>query len=123
MKIVFVCAGPPERKIVVDELPALIGRDSCAEICLEDSWVGHLQCIIEREGDKLLVLDLGSRNGTFINGVRIKRADLMPGDILTVGRSDFVVHYERDAGRHPGNVEPTTTTSHGLASTPAHTPC
>jgi pSer/pThr/pTyr-binding forkhead associated (FHA) protein len=101
-RVVLVSVGPPERNIIVDELPAMIGRDAAADISLDDSWVGHFQCIIDREGDKLRVLDLGSRNGTFINGVRIRRATLMPGDTLTVGRTDFIVQYANDTIRDSG---------------------
>jgi pSer/pThr/pTyr-binding forkhead associated (FHA) protein len=95
MRIVLVCAGQPQRKIVVEELPAMIGRDTSAEVCVEDdSWIGHFQCILDQERGKVRVLDLGTRTGTFINGTRVKRAVLLPGDTLTVGRTDFVVHYE-----------------------------
>lgn len=95
MRVVLVFAGQPQRKIVVEELPAMIGRDASAEVCMEDdSWVGHFQCILDQERGKLRVLDLGTRTGTFVNGVRVKRAVLLPGDMLTVGRTDFVVQYD-----------------------------
>jgi pSer/pThr/pTyr-binding forkhead associated (FHA) protein len=79
----------------------MIGRDAAAEVRLEDSWVGHYQCIIDEEEGRLRVLDLGSRNGTFVNGVRIRRTELRPGDTLTVGRTDFVVQYGYDPRGFP----------------------
>jgi ABC transport system ATP-binding/permease protein len=85
--------GPPQRTIKLKELPAMIGRDTAADVCLEDSWVGHVQCIIDRNGSALRVLDLGSKNDTFINGVRRNVAELMSGDCLTVGRTDFLIQY------------------------------
>jgi pSer/pThr/pTyr-binding forkhead associated (FHA) protein len=99
MRVQLVSAEPAARKIMLDELPAMIGRDATADVCLEDSWVGHAQCIIDQDGTALRVLDLGSRNGTFINGVRIKAARLMPGDSLTVGRTDFLVQYDQGLPR------------------------
>jgi len=96
MRIILVSAGPPARRLVLDSLPAMIGRDVGAEVCIEDSWVGRYQCIIDREGDTLRVLDLGSRVGTFVNGVRIQRATLRPGDMLTLGRIDFLVQCEHE---------------------------
>jgi pSer/pThr/pTyr-binding forkhead associated (FHA) protein len=107
----LVRAGPPARKIVLNQLPAMIGRDAAADVCLEDSWVSHFQCIIDQDGTTLQVLDLGSRNGTFVNGVRIKRADLMPGNTLTVGRGEFVVQYERDPGRPSAQTKSPETVS------------
>jgi pSer/pThr/pTyr-binding forkhead associated (FHA) protein len=94
MRVILLSAGPPPCRIVVDRLPAMLGRDETAEICLADSWVGHFQCILDQEAGKLRVLDLGSRTGTFVNGVRVKATELMPGDTLTVGRTDFVVQYD-----------------------------
>lgn len=94
MKAIFVSVGPPESRIVLTELPAMIGRDARSEIHSKDSWVANAQCIIDEDGGRLRVVDLGSKNGTFVNGSRVRKADLMPGDTLTVGRTDFRVHYE-----------------------------
>lgn len=95
MKVQLITADPP-RKIVLDALPAMIGRDANAEVNVEDSFVGNFQCILDKEGDALRVLDLGTRTGTFVNGRRVKgSAFLMPGDRLTVGRTCFVVEYDR----------------------------
>jgi pSer/pThr/pTyr-binding forkhead associated (FHA) protein len=94
LKVILVRAGPPERRIVVDRLPAMIGRHVSADISLDDSWVGGFQCLLDEDRGKLRVLDLGTKTGTFVNGVRIKRAELRHGDTLTVGRTDFVVYCE-----------------------------
>ena len=103
LKVSLVSAGPPERRIALDALPAMIGRHASAEIALEDSWVGSFQCLLDQDHGKLRVLDLGTRTGTFVNGVRIKRAELRHGDTLTVGRTTFVVHYEAvPPAAHPG---------------------
>ena len=100
LKVSLVSAGPPSRRIVIDKLPALVGRHASAEVRLDDSWVGGFQCLLDQDRGKLRVLDLGTRTGTFVNGIRIKRAELRPGDVLTVGRTNFVVHCE-DAAPAP----------------------
>ena len=106
LKVSLVSAGPPERRIVLDRLPAMLGRHASADVRLDDSWVGSFQCLLDQERGKLRVLDLGTRTGTFVNGVRIKRAELRHGDTLTVGRTTFVVHYEgiEPATRPVGDV-------------------
>ncbi len=94
MQVLLITAGPPERKIALSELPAMIGRDVTADVCMADSWVGRFQCMLDEEGGVLRVLDLGSRIGTFVNGQRVKKATLLPGDVLTLGMTDYLVQYE-----------------------------
>ena len=94
MEVALINTRNRQQKIVLDKLPAIIGQDAGAEVPLQDSWIGCSQCILNWEDDTLAVLDLGSRTGTFVNGVRIRRARLMAGDILTVGRTNLAVHYE-----------------------------
>lgn len=72
----------------------MIGRNPTADVCLADAGVGEFQCIIERDDGRLSVADIGGGLGTSVNGHRITRAALMPGDRLRVGRSDFTVQYE-----------------------------
>ena len=96
MKVALVTADRA-RTIVLDTLPAMIGRAANAEVNVDDSFVGSYQCILDEEADTLRILDLGSRTGTFVNGRRVKGAAvLMPGDRLTIGRTQFVVQYARE---------------------------
>ena len=94
MEIALINTRNPQQKLILDKLPAIIGRDAGVEVPLQDAWVGGYQCMLDWEGDTLAVLDLGSRTGTFVNGVRIRRTRLMAGDVLTVGRTNLAVHYE-----------------------------
>lgn len=94
MRVELIGAGTSSRRILLERLPVVLGRDDRVEVHIDDSWVGSKQCIIDREGDTLRVLDLGSRTGTFVNGRRVKRATLYPGDRLVLGRTEFIVQYE-----------------------------
>ena len=75
----------------------MMGQDAAAEIRVPDSWIGRYQCILDQDGSLVRVLDLGSRTGTFVNGVRVARADVLPGDLLTVGRTTFLIEYSANA--------------------------
>lgn len=72
-----------------------IGRVGAADFCLDVPLVSRLHCRIEAgpEGE-LTVVDLGSTNGTWIDGARITRAPLGPGSVLRIGRVEFVVEME-----------------------------
>jgi pSer/pThr/pTyr-binding forkhead associated (FHA) protein len=63
-----------------------VGRHDDCLIRIRSSQVSRRHCEIVPEGDALIVRDLGSSNGTYVNGKRVlgKQA-LQPGDVLTIG--------------------------------------
>lgn len=93
------CQKPP---LLLHQFPVIVGLDPGSDICLDDSAVGHYQCMIDDSDGVLMVWDLGTKLGTTINGVRIaSKAALMPGDELGIGKHRFVAHYDTNAVR-PG---------------------
>ncbi len=69
-----------------------IGRSARAEFIVEAALVSRLHCRLTTDAsDQLLVEDLESTNGIFVNGEKVDRAILKPKDILSVGRVDFEV--------------------------------
>jgi len=91
MKVKLISA---DAEIVLNDLPAIIGRSRTADVCVEDGGMGEFECIIEQDDGRLSVADITGGLGTFVNGDRITRAALMRGDRLGVGRSNFTVQYE-----------------------------
>jgi pSer/pThr/pTyr-binding forkhead associated (FHA) protein len=92
--------------IVLDQLPVIVGIDAGADVCLDDSSVGHYQCMIDDSDGVLMVWDLGTKLGTTINGVRIsQKAPLMSGDELGIGRHRFMVRYDDRAAKPVGQTE------------------
>ncbi|MCC9606310.1 FHA domain-containing protein [Blastopirellula sp. JC732] len=70
-------------------LPARIGRSSSASLQLSHPLVADEHCDILVRGDQVLVRDLGSENGTFVNRDRIDLAQWEPGQLLTIGDVTF----------------------------------
>jgi glycosyltransferase A (GT-A) superfamily protein (DUF2064 family) len=65
----------------------LIGRHDCCDVVLQDESVSRLHArLVARDGGWVLQ-DLESTNGTLLNGVRVGRCELRPGDRLLVGTS------------------------------------
>lgn len=76
--------------------PFTIGRAAPSEVVLARSDVSRTHCRIAPEGTGLVVADLNSTNGTFLNDRRISQpTPLKPGDRLRVG--SFVLRYDTDA--------------------------
>jgi phosphoserine phosphatase RsbU/P len=83
----------PPRRLPLPSLPATIGRTAPAEIVLEGSTVSRRHCRLELAGDRLLISDLGSTNGTFVNGVRVEAAiALQDGAVIAVGAHRLRYH-------------------------------
>jgi serine phosphatase RsbU (regulator of sigma subunit) len=72
---------------VVDPNGAVIGRKAPADIVLADSEISRAHCRLTVRGEELWIEDLGSTNGTFVDGERVAEPMIVPlGAILQVGR-------------------------------------
>ena len=69
-----------------------IGRSPANDLVLEDRLVSRRHAQIRRKDGIAILDDLGSRNGTYINGKRITNAfPIRPGDVIRVGRTELVL--------------------------------
>lgn len=80
--------------ISMAEGPVLIGRQAGATLKIGNASVSRRHAIIERDGDRFIIADLGSRNGTFVNDVPVRRRELQHGDRVRIGDSQFFFLYE-----------------------------
>jgi pSer/pThr/pTyr-binding forkhead associated (FHA) protein len=70
----------------------VIGRGKKSKIHLQDEDVSRSHaCIWRHEGD-VVIEDLKSGNGVFVNGVAVQRAPLKAGDVIRIGSTEFLVH-------------------------------
>jgi pSer/pThr/pTyr-binding forkhead associated (FHA) protein len=99
VKLVPIRSRNGKQTIVLEQLPVVFGRDPDAGIYLDDSWVSRRHCEIDEIDGALIVRDLQSRNGTFVNGCRITEEELAPGDKLTIGIVSYEVQYRRSRVR------------------------
>jgi hypothetical protein len=63
----------------------VVGRDDDVNLFVDDPAVSRRHLMLRRDDDGWTVLDLQSTNGTYVNGWRVERAHLRPGDELRVG--------------------------------------
>lgn len=82
------------RDLSMDGFPLIIGRCPDADITLNDRWVSRRHCVVEEQAGRLLVRDLGSKHGTFVNDGRVMESVLLPGDKLNVGLTTLIATYD-----------------------------
>lgn len=67
-----------------------LGRNPDNEIVLSDPQASRHHAMIQRQGQKYIINDLGSGNGVFVNGKRISEATpLTAGDVIAIGNTQF----------------------------------
>jgi len=86
----------PERLFVLDGRPVSIGRGPDCDLVLADARVSRLHARIAPRGGRLVLADLGSTNGTAVNGAPVREIVLGPGDRIVLGATVLLV--EADAG-------------------------
>jgi serine/threonine protein kinase len=79
------------KKIRIPGGEAIVGRTSDCDVVVRASDVSKQHCRIRVEGHQVLIEDLGSSNGTFVNGKQIERAELKDGDRLGIAEYEFLV--------------------------------
>ena len=68
-----------------------LGRSRSNDILVPEDAASAQHCRIDREGDSYVLYDLGSTNGTWVNGAKVDRVLLQHGDRLTIGGTGFTV--------------------------------
>jgi len=85
-----------EVRVERDQEPITVGRREGASVKVHNASVSGKHCTVGWKDEEIEVRDLGSSNGTFINGERIRRGTLNDGDVLRCGRFElrmsFVEH-------------------------------
>ncbi len=72
---------------IVNDKPIIVGRSSDLDMVLVEDMVSRKHARITMQQDQIWIEDLGSTNGSFVNGEKIKRARLKEGDRVLIGTS------------------------------------
>ena len=114
----FPAKGGPAEKTILDKSPFIIGRGESADLQVVSHGVSREHAAVVREGRATRIRDLGSTNGTFVNGQRIKEVELHDGDMVQVANVEFAFYCGKSQARQAtvtqvlaldGDAIPTTT--------------
>lgn len=69
--------------------PLTFGRKSANDVVIRDVSISRFHAEVRREGHGFMLYDLGSSNGTYVNGERMTSRVLQPDDVITIGEETF----------------------------------
>lgn len=78
------------RKYELDQEEVFIGRNAQNHICLDDAAISGRHCSITHDGRKYFLVDLGSTNGSRLNGSPVSKSPLKPKDIIQLGSVELM---------------------------------
>jgi type II secretory pathway predicted ATPase ExeA len=89
-RLVASLNGEPLQEQILNQSHVLIGRDVMCDICVNHPTVSRYHALVVNSARGVKVVDLGSTNGTFINGRKFRQYALLDKDKLTVGASEIL---------------------------------
>src|SRR4029077_8569460 len=93
-------AGPfQDTAVALSEKEISIGRDSSNDLWVPDRALSRRHCLLVNQSEQFILRDLGSKNGTLVNGVPVTEQVLRDGDQITIGDS-VLVFQEKPAEVH-----------------------
>lgn len=102
------------REIILSDDEFLIGRGEDCTLCLHEPDISRHHCLIRTRGAQPIISDLGSSNGTFINGHRLlSQTPIATGDEIRIGPFRYIV----DLGDNPDFQLPELLAADPLAAT------
>ena len=78
-------SGTDEVLIPLTAAVTRVGRGIASDVTLDDASVSRRHALVVVRGERCVLLDDRSRNGTWLNGVRVSEAPLSDGDVFSVG--------------------------------------
>lgn len=80
---------PDGQRLAIGEEPVVLGRLPSCTLVIDDPNVSRRHAEVTRQDGAVVVVDLGSTNGTRVNGASVARQELVDGDKITVGTTTF----------------------------------
>ncbi|HET7826309.1 MAG TPA: FHA domain-containing protein, partial [Anaeromyxobacter sp.] len=90
-EIVVLNGASAGKVFLLADVPTVVGRSEEAHCLIFDPWISSMHAMFERRGDELWVVDLDSRNGTFVDDQRVTESRVPDGATVRFGRTEVRV--------------------------------
>ena len=94
VNLVLFKKNKAKKSFSVPSSVTVVGRRQDCDLCIPLMVVSRRHCEINQDQGRLKIRDLGSRNGTFVNGLLTKNSNLNPGDTIGIGPLSFSVQID-----------------------------
>jgi len=91
VKLLVVEGSTTIKEVTLRRARTVAGRKKGCKLRIRSELVSRIHCSLICEDKRVRIKDLGSSNGTYVNGVRISEAALSPGDVIQIGPVKFVL--------------------------------
>lgn len=91
VKLLVIGQNASVQEVTLRRPRTVVGRKKGCKLRIRSELVSRIHCSLICDGKHFRAKDLGSSNGTFVNGIRITEAQLRPGDVVQIGPVKFVV--------------------------------
>lgn len=98
-KLLITRNGKTLQEIELDASKSLVGRSSLSDVFIDDEFISKHHAMFVRANGALHILDLNSRNGTYVNSQRVKTRVLRHEDIISLGNHRLKVIDNNSRGR------------------------
>lgn len=93
-KLILLNPDGPEQEFNLAKTQVSLGRASTNDIILNDARISRNHAALEYGSLGITLIDLGSANGTRLNGIQVQRATLKPGDTISLGSQQLKYQVE-----------------------------
>lgn len=124
LHVVISINGSELHRYSFSDTEILIGRSSECQVLLDNAGVSRTHAKVLRQGNRVQIVDLGSGNGTFLNGEKVDEALVNSGDTVGIGKFSLTLKVAEealeDADPHP-EAEPEPVSSNTVFLRPEET--
>jgi len=96
MRLLLMIDNTVLKEFLIDQKEIIIGREANSDICIDNITVSRKHARIAKGPDDYVVEDLGSINGTFVNGHWVSEKVLDTGDEISIGKYYLKIYLEDD---------------------------